>query len=65
MMWFCIYLDDLGYSITIRAFCSSYLILNRERHDIGPQLSSRYGLTVNLTSNIREKSHKIHISMEN
>ena len=32
---------------------------------IGPHLSDRYGLTVNLTSDIREKYHKIHISKEN
>ena len=58
MMWFCTYLDDLEYSITIRVFGLYVLFQTSERHDIGPQLSCRHSLTVNLTINIQEKSHK-------
>ena len=63
MTWFCRYLEGFGYSVTIIG--PAYHILNCDRHAIGPQLSCQYGLTVYLALHIREKSHKIHISMEN
>ena len=40
MMWYCRYLDDLGYSLTIEAFCFHILFETEEGTILVPNLAS-------------------------